>query len=453
MPRVRALKTALVIDDESVFRSTLRVLLNKRGWRVLEADGGESGLDILREQHPDVVICDLLMPKGNGYQMIRSIRGQQGKLSKTRVIITTSSPYEADRVTALAEGADAYLIKPVITSELLALLDQWIPSDPSAPTDTEAADQTQSSTMRVTFWGVRGSVPTPGSDTVHYGGNTSCVEIRVNGEIIVLDAGTGIRPLGTALATEFNGKPTHVTLLLTHTHWDHIQGFPFFKPAYNPKNTLSVLGYEGARKGLETTLSNQMESPYFPISLREMPGNITIKELKGMSFTIGSVQLTTAFANHPGVCVGYRLTTPHGSVVYMPDNELFMRLKAQQNQGEGEKTSDTQSFAKHQDQKLLEFIKGADVLILDSQYDEAEYKQRVGWGHSCMNDSVALAVAAGVRKFYMFHHDPEHSDARITEFVSLGRKLAAKLGNRTSVDAAAEGCTIELPLKPDAATP
>ena len=442
-----------MIDDESVFRSTLRVLLKKRGWRVLEADGGERGLEILQDQHPDVVICDLLMPKGNGYQMIRSIREQRGRLSKTRVIITTSSPYEADRVTALAEGADAYLMKPVLASELLALLDQWTPPDASDSTDTDAPDRPESSTMRVTFWGVRGSVPTPGSDTVRYGGNTSCVEIRVNGEIIVLDAGTGIRALGAALSTEFNGKPAHVTLLLTHTHWDHIQGFPFFKPAYNPKNTLSVLGYEGARKGLEATLSNQMESPFFPISLPELPGNITIKELKGMSFTIASVQVTTAYADHPGVCVGYRLTTRHGSVVYMPDNELFMRLKAQQNQGDGEKTSDTQSFAKHQDQKLLDFIRDADVLILDSQYDEAEYKQRVGWGHSCMNDSVALAVAAGVRKFYMFHHDPEHSDDRITEFVRQGRKLAGKLGNRTSVDAAAEGCTIELPLPSDAEAP
>src|ERR1700760_1773379 len=133
---------------------------------------------------------------------------------------------------------------------------------------------------RFKFWGVRGSIPTPGPDTVHYGGNTSCIEVRADDEIIILDAGTGIRPLGLALVEEFKEKPLNITLLISHTHWDHIQGFPFFLPAYNASNKLRILGYEGARAGLATTFAGQMESPYFPIALQQMPGHIMINELK-----------------------------------------------------------------------------------------------------------------------------------------------------------------------------
>src|SRR5438094_2099119 len=154
---------------------------------------------------------------------------------------------------------------------------------------------------RVKFWGVRGSVPTPGPSTVYYGGNTSCVEVRADGELIVLDAGTGIRLLGLALAKEFGEKPIDLTLLLSHTHWDHIQGFPFFGPAYNAKNKVHIMGYEGAMTGLGTTLAGQMESSYFPIALQEMPGNIIIEQQNNLEFNVGKVRVKAWAMNHPGI--------------------------------------------------------------------------------------------------------------------------------------------------------
>ena len=175
---------------------------------------------------------------------------------------------------------------------------------------------------RVRFWGVRGSVPTPGAGTVVYGGNTSCVEVRSHGEIIILDAGTGLRPLGMALGAEFATGSLRATLLLTHTHWDHIQGLPFFSPVYHPQNRLRILGYEGARNGLRSVLSSQMDMPYFPIGLKELPANLQIEELKEMEFRVGSVRVRAFYANHPGICVGYRLFTPEGSVAFFPDNEI-----------------------------------------------------------------------------------------------------------------------------------
>src|SRR5258707_11881391 len=170
------------------------------------------------------------------------------------------------------------------------------------------------SSPRLKFWGVRGSIPTPGPTTVEYGGNTSCVEVRADGQIIILDAGTGLRLLGDGLIAEFGNQPLELTLLLTHTHWDHIQGLPFFSPVYKPQNHLRILGYEGARHGLDNILTGQMESPFFPIGLGEGPANVRIEELKDFSFNVGKVRVQACFPNYPGICVGYRLVTSAGSI-------------------------------------------------------------------------------------------------------------------------------------------
>ncbi len=300
---------------------------------------------------------------------------------------------------------------------------------------------------RLKFWGVRGSIPTPGSDTVHYGGNTSCVELRVNGEIIILDAGSGIRRLGLALTKEFKNQPIKLNILITHTHWDHIQGFPFFIPAYNPKNNVSIYGYEGARQGLQSTLSSQMESPYFPISMQQMPGHISIQEVKGMDFKINDVPVRAQFLNHPGLCTGYRITTPGGDISYLPDVELFQRLRCELDPDHKKLGPGETEFAHEQDRNLLKFISGSEVLILDSQYDASEYANYVGWGHSCVDDSVAFGVKAGVKKLFLFHHDPDHNDEKINQMVAHGRKLAAQRGSSLEIEAAREGFELVLPPK------
>jgi phosphoribosyl 1,2-cyclic phosphodiesterase len=283
------------------------------------------------------------------------------------------------------------------------------------------------SACHIKFWGVRGSVPTPGAATVRYGGNTSCVEVRADGEIIVLDAGTGIRPLGLDLSQEFNGSGFNMTLLITHTHWDHIQGFPFFLPAYEPKNTIRVLGYEGARQGLGSTLAAQMESPYFPIAFQAMPGTVVIEELQSFDFQIGPVHATATMANHPGIAVGYRLATSSGSIAYLPDNEPFEESQ----QGYSRERVDLQN------RKLIEFIREVDVLIIDSQYDCDEYHAHIGWGHGCVDEVVRLALLGAVKRLYLFHHDPAHDDARIDAMLAHARKLAE--GKPLEVYAATEG--------------
>ena len=275
------------------------------------------------------------------------------------------------------------------------------------------------------FWGVRGSIPTPGPTTVQYGGNTSCVEVRADGQIIILDAGTGLRLLGSALVAEFDTRPLDLTLLLTHTHWDHIQGLPFFLPVYKPQNHLHILGYEGARHGLEAVLASQMESPFFPIGLREVPANVRIEELKEMNFDVGPVRVQACFANHPGKCFGYRLFTSTGSIAFFPDNELNPQDASES-------------------RKLINFLRGTDVLIMDTQFDTEEYQRHTGWGHGCLDDVVALALDAEAKKLFLFHHDPNHDDAKISQMLAHARKLVAARKGKLHVEAAREGVTVEL---------
>lgn len=441
------MKTALLIDDNRSFREAISLWLVENGWRVLAAEDGETGLKLALEHAPEIVLCDLLMPGCNGFQVCRFLRSHKDRLPHTKIIVTSGSGYATDRLNALEAGADEYLIKPVSPGDLAAVLRRFTGAT-SSSSEAEGSVSKLISTqpVRLKFWGVRGSIATPGPDTVFYGGNTSCVEIRADGEIIVLDAGTGIRPLGVALSREFQERAINLTLLISHTHWDHIQGFPYFLPAYNPNNGIRILGFEGARKGLENILSAQMESSYFPISMREMPGHICIQELKEVDFSIGAIRGRAEFLNHPGICTGYRLHTSGGSICYLTDVELFQRLRAQQN---SPNTAENQDFAREQDSRLAEFARDSEILILDAQYDAAEYELHVGWGHSCLEDSVAFAIEARAKRLFLFHHDPDHTDEQISRFVARGREIAREKGSNLIVEAAREG--LEIILEPKAA--
>ncbi len=296
--------------------------------------------------------------------------------------------------------------------------------------------------MRARFWGVRGSIPTPGPTTLEFGGNTSCIEVRVGDQIIILDAGTGLRLLGRKLLAEFGDRPLDLTLLLTHTHWDHIQGLPFFLPVYRPRNRLHILGFEGARHGLDNVLTGQMESPFFPIGLREVPANVHIEELKKTSFSVGDVEVQACRAQHPGTCVGYRLSFGGGSIAFFPDNELRPAAG-----GPLPESSGGTEHARRVDSAksgLCEFLRGVDTLIMDAQYTREEYQAHVGWGHGCVDEVVALAIQAQVNRLFLFHHDPDHDDAQIKRMVEGARQLAKSLGGALTVEAAREGLVLEV---------
>lgn len=432
--------TVLLIEDDAESRRATADMFVREEWKVLEAGDGENGIELALKHRPEVILCDLLMPKANGFQVCRAIRQQ---LQPTKIIVISGRDYGVDRASALEAGADEYMVKPISWEALSATIDRILPDVPARPR-AKTVPEFHTPSTRLKFWGVRGSIPVPGSSTVRYGGNTSCVEVRVDGDIIVLDAGSGIRLLGMALEEEFGTRPIKLYLLITHTHWDHIQGLPFFMPAYNEKNIIRVLGYEGARAGLGVILAGQMETPFFPVSLRDMASKIAIEELKEMEFSVGKVKVAAKFANHPGICAGYRLFTTGGSIAFFPDNEPYEILKQRLAARDGSSADEARDFAMSERAKLVEFLADCDVLIMDTQYTDDEYEKHVGWGHGSMSSVISIALEANVRRLFLFHHDPNHDDEMVDDMVEQARHLVLESGKHMEVEAAREGAEVWL---------
>lgn len=267
----------------------------------------------------------------------------------------------------------------------------------------------------VRFWGVRGSIPAPGPETVRYGGNTSCVEVRVAGQVLILDSGTGIRPLGLSLMSEFKDKPIEGHILIGHTHWDHIQGFPFFMPAYLPRNTFHIYSAHGVARSFDLIFREQMGQNYFPIETGDMAARMEFVHVNG-PFKAGAVRVETTFSNHPGVNIAYRFHHGGKSLVYLTDHENF-QVQLQR----------SDEFSAKQDRIVEDFCRGADLLICDAQYGDEDYKMKRGWGHSRWRDTLQLGLAARVKRLALFHHEPVRTDDEIDAVVAeCGRIIKAQ---------------------------
>ena len=294
--------------------------------------------------------------------------------------------------------------------------------------------------MRVRFWGTRGSIATPGPTTLRYGGNTSCVEVETaSGTRIVLDCGTGARPLGQHL---LSSRVTRGHLLITHTHWDHIQGFPFFAPLFVPGNEWDVYAPGAAAGGLEAVLRGQMEYTYFPVTLDQLGATLRFHDLSEGTFNVEEVRVTAQHLNHPAVALGYRLEVGGVSMAYSTDHEPHSRHQAEPESDP--RAGATPILIHAEDERHSRFLAGADLAIHDAQYTAAEYDKKVGWGHSTVEYAVDLAVAAGVKWLVLFHHDPLRNDSALDEVLQSASARARAWGSQLEVTAAAEGETIDL---------
>jgi phosphoribosyl 1,2-cyclic phosphodiesterase len=247
--------------------------------------------------------------------------------------------------------------------------------------------------VRLKFWGVRGSTPTPQIDNLNFGGNTSCIELRTaEDECIILDAGTGIRELGRNLVQEAAGAPVDTRIFLTHFHWDHIQGIPFFAPLYGSSNHISFYAGETGRP-LRETLEGQMQQPYFPVDFSQVAAKRDFNSLPtGSALKCGSLTIRPFPLNHPQGASGYRIECNGAVIVYATDYE------------HGNRASDN---------TLREYAQDADILICDAQYTPAEYETHRGWGHSTWANAIAVARDAGAKRLILFHHDPDHNDEQL----------------------------------------
>ena len=256
--------------------------------------------------------------------------------------------------------------------------------------------------MRLKFWGVRGSTPTPQIDNLGYGGNTPCVEVRLpGGEVFIFDAGTGARNLGMALLDEHRDRNIRISMFLTHFHWDHIQGIPFFEPLYKPNNSLQFISHCSTGP-LKEILGGQMAKPYFPVNFEAATRHQEFLQLDGVVWREGDFRVHPFPLTHPQGASGYRLEANGAVAVYATDHEHGVARV---------------------DNGLRDMAQGADVLIYDAQYTPAEYEKHRGWGHSTWKEAVAVAKDAGVKQLILFHHDPSHTDETMSGIADEARRF------------------------------
>jgi phosphoribosyl 1,2-cyclic phosphodiesterase len=296
------------------------------------------------------------------------------------------------------------------------------------------------------FWGVRGSIPTPGPATVIYGGNTACLEIRAGERLLIVDLGTGVKPLGDWLAAnEIKKHPINADIFVTHTHWDHIMGFPMFTPIFIPGTRLKIWGsvsYDGDT--MEKVIGAQLSYKYWPVRLDELSAGIEYGELKQGSYDLGGgLSLTTKYLNHPTLCLGYRFEYGGKSIVTAFDTEPFYNLfPAKDDPAYNEEAArEGEQAANLENQRVLEFIKGADILVYDTSYTEQEYQKHIGWGHSSYETAIANSLKTGVKKLVCFHHEPRRGDE---ELAALEAGFRARFASEPlEIIMAREGMTIE----------
>jgi len=292
--------------------------------------------------------------------------------------------------------------------------------------------------MDIRFWGLRGGAPISGLSTARYGGNTACIEVRCGKSLLILDAGSGIINLGQALMQELQGKALDARLFLTHTHWDHIMGIPFFMPVYKLPGKLTVYGVAGMEDVLLSLFQGTEAGEFFPVPMGKPTAEISFEELREET-PAGEAVVSYYYLNHPGLTIGFRVEHKGKSLVYLTDNEPYSSSNRELIRGD----EDT-SFLARIDREVVQFARSADLLVVDASYNDEEYGDRAGEGHSSVSDALQVALAAMVKKLVLFHHHPLRTDTQIDMLVERCRERVESLKRELEILTPAEGELIQI---------
>ncbi len=405
----------LIVDDSKVFAAMFSQMLEDAGHEVEVELHSTLAMDRIEASRPDCILLDIMMPKIDGLALLAQIRQKFG--ADLKVIIVSAKAYEADRQSAKTLGADGFVNKVVEGDRLLERIDEILSERP-----------------RIRFWGVRGTLPLAGPESLRYGGNTSCVSLHFpDGRLFLFDAGTGIKHLSDHLMTH-GPHPLRAKIFISHPHFDHIQALPFFAPLYIKGNAFDIFGAAQKGRGIRQLIEGQMDGIYFPITVSEFAAHVDYHDIGEGEQDVEGIEVRTMLLNHPGHCLAYRVNYGNASFCYATDNELYPPSSAYYNEDYR--------------RQLIEFVEGVDFLITDSTYTAEEYAAgKEHWGHSAVDEVVLIAHHAKVRTLCLFHHDPGQDDAAIDRKLELARAQLKSLMSATHVIAPAEGDSLALPSR------
>ncbi len=429
----------LIAEDVNVIALVMTRALEKAGYKVDVARDGEECLRKALETAPDLVLLDIMMPKLNGIEVLKAVRADP-RTRDLAVIMCSAKDFKTERDAAAQLGALDYFIKPAVPELLVEKVGAILARSSgefakSGATAREAAleiyqpvpDPTRA---RFTLWGTRGSTPASGGRFHRHGGNTSCLSFTCGDELIIFDAGSGIRDLGLEIMA---GKTRQLHLFITHTHWDHIQGFPFFNPAYAPDFEIFVYGSTGFGKSLEAIFRGQLDRDYFPVQIEDMRSKLHFHNLPDTPIEIGGAKVTWEFAHHPLPTVGYKIEAAGHTLVWMPDNEFLQGYTGPPH------ALTCQDLIVAPFEKIIAFLSGVEVLIHEAQYTPEEYPKKIGWGHSSVPNACLLMKLAGIRRWIVTHHDPNHDDAFLEKKLNLTRQILEEIGHPMPVSHGYDG--------------
>lgn len=400
----------VVVDDDPDVAEMHAMMIESSGNSAVPVTDSSRALEVIAEHNPDVVVLDIMMPDVDGFEILSQIR-QRWKPEELSVAVVSSVAYEHDRRRVLEMGAQAFIPKRLPIERL-----------------QERLNEVAANRAKLSFWGVRGTLPVPGDDTLRYGGNTSCVSVEFpNGSLFIFDAGSGIKRLSDRLMEEIEvtGMPLKATIFISHPHWDHINALPFFTPLYQVGNQIEIVGTSHGGISMKDLLAGQMDGPYFPVTESAFGSQIEYPAITEGAHEFGGVSVQSMLLNHPGQSMGYRVNYAGRSVCYITDVEVL---------SEGVPEYEPRTRA-----RLLDFIRGTQTLIIDSTYSDEEYETHRHWGHSSIGEVARLAHEAEVETLCLFHHDPGQDDMAIDGKLAQAQEWLDQLESTTQVIAPNEG--------------
>jgi len=438
-------KKILIADPDELFVKRIKEQKNAHEYLIETAKSGLECLEKLKTFQPDLVFVELMLPQIHGIAILQKIKNDP-QMQKIGVIMTSAHVMIQNYQAAIKLQCNYFVEKPFEPAEVFALCKRFFEATLQAAPFSGKESVMEGSACYVPrmhaagsyikFWGTRGSNPVSGPEYARFGGNTCCLEIRHGEDLIIVDAGTGIRPLGATLEKM---HPKNIHLLISHTHWDHLAGFPFFAPIYNSNCQITIWTPIGFGRSTRELFTEMLAYAYFPVRLDDIQARLVFKDIyEGDPFQIGNITVNTHYAYHPGATLCFKFHIDRTTFGYATDNEFLMGYHG----SPGEITKSHPLIAPYR--SAVQFFKGCDFLVHESQYTPQEYQKKVGWGHSSITNATALILQAEIKNWIITHHDPEHTDDDILRKMQMHYDLFDELKYACRARMAFDGMVIPL---------